>query len=108
MPLICYNDTRHIGRLDLTMDATTVQASVAVGALILAQITLIGGWVYWLVRDLRSDMRDLRSEVRDLRSEMRRNHQELLVLLTGHTHADGSPAVFHHLPGSTGTSVPGD
>ncbi len=78
----------------------------------LAQITLIGGWVYWLVRDLRTDMRDLcsdmRSEMRDLRSEMRRNHQELLVLLNGHTHADGSPAVFHHLPGSPGTSVPGD
>ena len=66
------------------MDATTVQAIAAVGALILAQMTLIGGWVYWLVRHLRS--------------EMRRNHQEFLVFLNGHTHADGSSAVV--LPGS--------
>ena len=90
------------------MDATTVQAIAAVGALLLAQMTLIGGWVYWLVRDLRGEVHDVRSEVRDMRSEMRRNHQELLVYLNGHTHADGSPAMFHHLPGSPGTSVPGD
>ena len=90
------------------MDATTVQAIAAVGALILAQMTLIGGWVYWLVRDLRSEMRHNRSEMRHNRSEMRRNHQELLVLLNGHTHADGSPAVFHNLPGAAGTNTSGD
>ena len=76
------------------MDATIAQAIAAVGALILAQMTLIGGWMYWLMRDLRS--------------EMRRDHQELLVLLSGHTHADGSPAVFHNLPGAAGANTSGD
>ncbi len=74
------------------IDAASVQAIAAVGALMLALITLIGGWVFWLVRDLRS-------EIGNLREEMRRNHREVLALLAGHTHGDGTPPVFHWLPG---------
>lgn len=66
------------------IDAASVQAIAAVGALMLALITLIGGRVYWLFRDLRD--------------EMRRNHRELLALLAGHTHGDGTSPVFHQLP----------
>ena len=84
------------------IDAASVQAIAAVGALMLALITLIGGWVYWLVRDLRREIDNLRDDMRrslrELQDEMRRNHRELLVLLTGHTHGDGTPPVFHQLP----------
>ena len=66
------------------IDAATFQAIAAVGGMILALLTLTGAWTYWLIRDLRS--------------EMRRNHRELLALLGGHTHADGTPPVFHRLP----------
>ena len=77
------------------IDAATFQAIAAVGALMLAMITLIGGWVYWLVRDLRADMR---AEMREMRAEMRRNHSDVVALLEGHTHGDGTPPVFHRLP----------
>ena len=60
-----------------------IEALAAAGGFMLALITLIGGWTYWLVRD---------SE-RNLRREMERNHREILDLLRGHTHDrdDGSP-----------------
>ena len=60
-----------------------IEALAAAGGFMLALITLIGGWTYWLVRD---------SE-RNLRREMERNHREILDLLRGHTHGkdDGSP-----------------
>ena len=68
----------------------------------LAMITLIGGWVYWLFRDLRNDMRaniqDMRANIQDLENKMDRNHQAMLTLLQGHTHADDESAVFHRLP----------
>ena len=31
-----------------------------------------------------------------------RNHRELLAYLRRHTHADGSPPVFHELPDAAG------
>jgi ABC-type nickel/cobalt efflux system permease component RcnA len=82
------------------------QGIAAVGGLMLAMITLIGGWVYWLFRDLRNDMRaniqdlrnDLRANIQDLENKMDRNHQAMLTLLQGHTHADDESAVFHRLP----------
>ncbi len=82
------------------------QGIAAVGGLMLAMITLIGGWVYWLFRDLRNDMRaniqdlrnDMRTNIQDLENKMDRNHQAMLTLLQGHTHADDESAVFHRLP----------
>jgi hypothetical protein len=70
------------------------QGIAAVGGLMLAMITLIGGWVYWLFRDLRNDMR---ANIQDLENKMDRNHQATLTLLQGHTHADDESAVFHRL-----------
>ena len=65
------------------MDAATLQAIGVVGAMVIALLALIGGWVYWLF-SLRSDMNHLRSDVDrldrsvyDLRADMERNYQEL-------------------------------
>ncbi len=77
------------------IDAASVQAIAAVGALMLALITLIGGWTWWLVRDLD---RNLRREMGEIRSEMRRNHREILALLEGHTHGNDGAAVFRRFP----------
>ena len=93
-----------------------IEALAAAGGFMLALITLIGGWTYWLVRDsernvrremdnlqqnLRREMELNRQEMersrqameRNLRREMERNHREILDLLRGHTHDrdDGSP-----------------
>ena len=55
----------------------------------LAHITLVGGWTYWLVRDSEQN----------LRREMERNHREMLDLLRGHTHGqDNAPPVFRIQP----------
>lgn len=64
-------------------ETISIEALAAAGGFMLALITLIGGWTYWLVRD---------SE-RNLRREMERNHREILDLLRGHTHGqdDGAP-----------------
>ena len=51
----------------MTLDVAGIQAIAAVGALMLAMITLIGGWTYWLVRDAE----------RNLRTEMSFHHEEL-------------------------------
>ena len=80
----------------------------------LAMITLIiGGWVYWLFRDLRNDLRaniqdlrnDMQANIQDLENKMDRNHQATLTLLQGHTHADDESAVFHRLS-DTGDGPP--
>ena len=82
-----------------------IEALAAAGGFMLALITLIGGWTYWLVRDSernvrremelnRQEMERSRQELeRNLRREMERNHREILDLLRGHTHDrdDGSP-----------------
>ena len=60
----------------------------------LALITLIGGWTYWLIRDSERNLRrEVASVEQNLRREMERNHREMLDLLRGHTHDqdDGSP-----------------
>ena len=102
------------GRLKGLWTMIDAQGIAAVGGLMLAMITLIGGWVYWLFRDLRNDLRaniqDLRNDtqaniqdaeranIQDLENKMDRNHQATLTLLQGHTHADDESAVFHRLP----------
>ena len=67
-----------------------IEALAAAGGFMLALITLIGGWTYWLVRDSE---RNLRREMERNRQETERNHREILDLLRGHTHDrdDGSP-----------------
>ena len=83
----------------MTLDAADLQAIGAIGAiggLILAHttliVTLLGGWTFWLVRDLRREMDRNRQE-------MTRNHREVLALLGSHTHrADDARPVFHDLP----------
>ena len=100
----------------MTLDAAGIQAIAAGGALMLAMITLIGGWTYWLVRDaernLRTEMSFHREELRlyreqldrfredmdRIREDMRRNHREVLTLMEGHTHAADGNAVFRRLP----------
>ncbi len=65
----------------MTLDAAGIQAIAAVGALMLAMITLIGGWTYWLVRDaernLRTEMSFHREELRLYREEMDRLREDM-------------------------------
>ncbi len=65
----------------MTLDAAGIQAIAAVGALMLAMITLIGGWTYWLVRDaernLRTEMSFHREELRLYRGEMGRFREDI-------------------------------
>ena len=98
------------------IETTGIETLAAAGGLMLALITLIGGWTYWLVRDsernVRREMelnrqemersrqemeRNLRREVASVeqslrhemernRQEAERNHREMLDLLRGHTH----------------------
>ena len=71
-----------------------IEALAAAGGFMLALITLIGGWTYWLIRDSERNLRrEVASVEQNLRREMERNHREMLDLLRGHTHDqdDGSP-----------------
>ena len=69
----------------MTLDAAGIQAIAAVGTLMLAMITLIGGWTYWLVRDAERNLRremNLRLEEMNLRleetrEEMRRMREDM-------------------------------
>ena len=81
------------------MDAANIQAMVAFGAMLLALVTLIGGWMYWLTRDLRKEIRRVE---RGLREEMRRNHREQMTLLQYHTHRDDGLPMFHQVPEPAG------
>ena len=81
------------------MDPANIQAMAAFGAMLLALVTLIGGWMYWLVRDLREEIRRVE---RDLREEMHRNHREQMTLLQYHTHGDDGLPMFHQVPDPTG------
>ncbi len=69
---------------------------IPAGVIISVTIAL-GGWVFWLVRDLRADMRQ---QYQELRADMRQQHQDLLLVLQGHTHTDEGAAVFHQLTAS--------
>ena len=71
-------------------ETISIEALAAAGGFMLALITLIGGWTYWLVRDSE---RNLRREMERNRQETERNHREILDLLKGHTHSqnDGAP-----------------
>ena len=55
----------------MTLDAADLQAIGAIGGLVLANATLIvtilGGWTFWLVRDVRREMeRDRQETARNL------------------------------------------
>ena len=64
-----------------------IEALAAAGGFMLALITLIGGWTYWLIRDSERNLRrEVASVEQNLRREMERNHREMLDLLRGHTH----------------------
>ena len=99
------------------MDATTIQAVASVVVMVLVLLTLVSGWMFWLVRDLRTDMRtevrdlrteiqglrtDLRTEMSNLRTEMskdiRRNHLEIMFFLQVHAHEEDGTVVFRKLP----------
>ena len=61
-----------------------IEALAAAGGFMLALVTLIGGWTYWLIHDSEQNRR----------REMERNHREMLDLLRGHTHGqDNAPPV---------------
>ena len=87
------------------IDAATLQAFAAVCAMLVAALVAICGWVYWQLRDMerRMDRMEQRlidrmdSMERRLTEQMDRNHRDILILLEGHTHADGTPAVFRHV-----------
>ena len=82
------------------------QAFAAIAGTLVAPVTLFVGWVYWLLRVVRGDVQDLREDMQTMEQRLidriDRNHRELLAYLRGHTHADGSPLVFHELPDSVG------
>ena len=70
-----------------------IEALAAAGGFMLALVTLIGGWTYWLIRDSEQN----------LRREMERNHREKLDLLRGRTHGQDNAAPVFRLnpePGS--------
>ena len=71
-----------------------IEALAAAGGFMLALITLIGGWTYWLIRDSE---RNLRREMERNRQETERNHREILDLLRGHTHGQGDGAPVFRL-----------
>ena len=77
-----------------------IEALAAAGGFMLALITLIGGWTYWLIRDSERNLRrEVASVEQNLRREMERNHREMLDLLRGHTHGqDDAPPVFRLNP----------
>ena len=64
---------------------------------VVSVVLAFGGWVFWLVRDLRADIRQQHQE---LRADMRQQHQDLLAVLQGHTHSAEGTAVFHQLTAS--------
>ena len=76
------------------IEPATLQAMAAVGAMLTAAFAAIGGWVYWLHRDSEHRLRDTE---RRLTEQMNRNHREVLTLLEGHAHADGTSAVFRQV-----------
>lgn len=49
---------------------------------------------------LSDRMHQLDGRMDQLSDQMDRNHREILALLENHTHADGTPAVFHRVTGS--------
>ena len=70
-----------------------IEALAAAGGFMLALVTLIGGWTYWLIHDSEQN----------LRREMERNHREMLDLLRGRTHGQDNAAPVFRLnpePGS--------
>ena len=98
------------------IEPATLQAMAAVGAMLTAAFAAIGGWVYWLHRDTEHRLRDTERRLTErmdrmeerlteqmnrmeerLTEQMNRNHREILTLLEGHVHADGTPAVFRRL-----------
>ena len=82
------------------------QAIAAIAGTLVAIVALFVGWVYWICRIVRDDVQDLREDMRTMEQRLidriDRNHRELVAYLRGHTHADGSPPVFHELPDSAG------
>ena len=108
------------------MDAATIQAVAALGAVMVAAAGLLAGFVYWLHRELKQDLLseihrvdsksdrnidNLREELRrnneELREElrrgfeeqaaqMRRDHAVLLSALNGHTHDSDTGAAVFH------------
>lgn len=98
------------------IDAATLQAFAAVCAMLLAGLVAICGWVYWHISGMERRMNarmdrmteqmermEERSTDRMERMEQRlteridQQHREVLSLLEGHIHADGSPAVFRRV-----------
>ena len=65
------------------MDAATIQAVAALGAVMVAAAGLLAGFFYWLHRELKQDLlSEIRrvesksdSGIRDLREEMHRNNE---------------------------------
>ncbi len=103
------------------IDPATIQAIAALGAMLLALLTLIGGWIFWTERRLidrmdrqhletldridRMDRQHLEAldrmdrRFQDMQEQMGQNHREMLALLEGHTHDGGPPPVFRRLTG---------
>ncbi len=85
------------------IDAVTLQAFAVVCAMPVAALVAICGWVYWHLRDMERRMNDRMDRMEErLIEQMNRNHREILVLLEGYTHADGTPAVFRQLTRADG------
>ena len=78
----------------MTLDAAGIQAIAAVGALMLAMITLIGGWTYWLVRDAERNLRremNLHQEEMNLRLEQMRKRRHASARICAATTGKSSP-----------------
>ena len=60
------------------VDATSLQAAAAIGGFMLALISLIGGWTWWLIRDVERNLRrEIEQNQENLRREMERNQENL-------------------------------
>ena len=103
------------------LDATTIQALAAFLAVIVAAIGLLTGFIFWHIRDLKTEVRRLDDKIdrsnsefregmrqleermlrsnQELREEIRRGFAQVLTAINGHTHnADTGAATFREMP----------
>ena len=86
------------------------QTVAAIAGTLTAILGLSGAWSFWLIRTFAQHLTErmdrnyqhlterMDRNYQQLTERMDRNHRELQAYLQGHTHADGSPPVFHQLP----------
>ena len=85
------------------MDSETVQATAAIGILLVAHLSLFMLIIRWQIGLLREDTNRIREDMnrihRELREDMERQSQELWNRIVTHHHAGDGRAFFPVAPG---------